>query len=196
MMLKLKTQLPNLFRYAALALAVIGLIVSLFAPGWWTALAFAALLVYLWRAPKRPTQAPPTTTAVHSAQRRNEPADYRALEWKGLIFRSESEIKIAKALDHRGIFFIPPARVRLNAGKPNRPDGRQTRELDFIICHEGKWGVLEVDGPFHVAQADAERDAMLRTHGITSIQRFPSLRCFQQPNAVIDEFLFELEERG
>jgi hypothetical protein len=190
----IESRLPQLFRFAALALALIGLIVSLFAPGWVAALIFAVLLVYLLKYRQIPVTQ--TGSPASSPQRRNEPADYRVLEWKGLIFRSESEIKIAKTLDHRGIFFIPPARVRLNAGKPNRVSGRQTRELDFIICHEGKWGILEVDGPFHVAQADAERDAMLRTHGIISIQRFPSLRCFQQPNAVIDEFLFELEERG
>src|SRR6266542_2320933 len=82
-------------------------------------------------------------------------------------------------------FLHPPARVRLNASK----DSRMTRELDFVISHEGKWGVLEVDGPFHVPAADAERDALLRAHGITSIQRFPSLRCFQEPGSVVDEFL-------
>jgi hypothetical protein len=191
-----KYWIPLLFQYAALALAMLGLIFCLRASDWGMAVIFVFLVAYVWRVPlvrphlRAKSAAPAQPATAPPPQRRNEPADYRVLEWKGMIFRSKSEIKIAKTLDHRGIFFIPPARVRLNAGKA----GRQTRELDFVICHEGKWGVLEVDGPFHVAQADAERDAMLRTHGITSIQRFPSLRCFQTPQAVIDEFLFHLEE--
>jgi very-short-patch-repair endonuclease len=106
-----------------------------------------------------------------------------------MIFRSHSEVRIAKTLDHRGIFFIPPTRVRLSAAK----DSRQSRELDFVICHEGKWGVLEVDGPFHDRKLDAERDGWLRRHGITSIQRFPAEKCYNTPHAVIDEFLHALE---
>jgi very-short-patch-repair endonuclease len=106
-----------------------------------------------------------------------------------MIFRSQTELRIAKTLDHRGIFFIPPTRVRLSASK----DDRQSRELDFVICHEGKWGVLEVDGPFHDAKLDAERDKLLRAHGIRSIQRFPAGRCYQTPHAVIDQFLHVLE---
>ncbi len=105
-----------------------------------------------------------------------------------MIFRSNSEIKIAKALDHRDIFFIPPGRVRMSAGK----DGRQSRELDFVICYAGKWGVLEVDGPYHRAKLDAERDALLRGHGIGNIQRFPANRCYNDPNGVIDEFIHNL----
>ncbi len=167
-----------------LAIALLGLLVSLVAPGWWLALPFAILIVCLWRFRQFPV-AYSRHPSPPMPPRRLEPENYRSLEWKGLIFRSESEIKIAKTLDHRGIFFIPPARVRLNRGR----DERMTRELDFVICHEGKWGILEVDGPFHEAKADAARDKLLRAHGIASIQRFPSLRCFQEPNAVIDEFL-------
>jgi hypothetical protein len=172
-----------------LGIGLIGLILSLIAPGWGLALLFAVLLIYLWTLiPKPLSEALPAPVQKRSTEREG----YRSLEWKGLIFRSESEIKIAKTLDHRGIFFIPPVRVRLNANKKSR----QTRELDFVICHEGKWGVLEVDGPFHVRDADVERDQWLEAHGITSIQRFPSLRCFQEPQAVVDEFLHHLEYTG
>ncbi|MEO8392762.1 MAG: DUF559 domain-containing protein [Chloroflexota bacterium] len=181
-------------RYAIIAVAVVGIIVSVIAPGWWTALGFAVLLIgFIYPGKPSPANPPPMPKSSPLDQKRsNEPENYRALEWKGLIFRSESEIKIAKTLDHRGIFFIPPVRVRLNAGK----NSRQSRELDFVICHEGKWGVLEVDGPFHVHDADAERDGWLAAHGITVIQRFPSLRCFKEPQAVVDEFLHHLEYTG
>ena len=178
-----------------ISLAAAGLIVSLIAPGWWTALGFAALILYLWMFDAQRSQGvqlnAPTLTQDLSPlpKRHSEPESYRSIEWKGMIFRSESEIKIAKTLDHRGIFFIPPVRVRLNAGK----NSRQSREIDFVICHEGKWGVLEVDGPFHTREADHERDGWLEAHGITNIQRFPAQRCFQEPQAVVDEFLHHLE---
>ena len=169
-----------------LGLGLLGLVASLIAPGWGLALVFGVLLIYLWTLTPKPLPAMPPSPAQ---KRSTEPEGYRSIEWKGLVFRSESEIKIAKTLDHRGIFFIPPVRVRLNASKKSR----QTRELDFVICHEGKWGVLEVDGPFHVREADAERDQWLAAHGIRNVQRFPSLRCFQEPQGVVDEFLHHLE---
>jgi len=178
------------FHTVMVAIALAGLIVSLIAPGWWTALGFAVLIVYLWFAPhETPTIAEQAEHTPFVQKRGREPESYRAIEWKGMIFRSQSEVKIAKTLDHRGIFFIPPTRVRLNADK----DSRQSRELDFVICHEGKWGVLEVDGPYHVRELDAERDHLLSEHGISNIQRFPAERCYQQPQAVIDEFLHHLE---
>jgi len=191
-----------------MAVAAVGLILSILVPGWALALIFIVLLAYLWKMRTRrskrmlldqPSKAEQrrqrqerqrdNQSRTDTPKRSSKPEGYRSLEWKGLIFRSASEIRIAKTLDHRGIFFIPPARVRLNAGK----DSRQSRELDFVICHEGKWGVLEVDGPFHVREADAERDGWLRAHGIRNIQRFPSQRCFQEPQRVIDEFLHHLE---
>lgn len=172
-------------------LGVIGMIGSLLAPGWVLALLFVALLIYLWRFTPHPlphSNPEREESTLPPVWRRDEPDTYRAIEWKGMIFRSQSEIKIAKTLDHRGIFFIPPTRVRLSADK----DSRQSRELDFVICHEGKWGVLEVDGPFHVRELDAERDRLLRAHGISNIQRFPAERCYREPQTVIDEFLQRL----
>jgi hypothetical protein len=182
-----------------IAIAVAGLIFSVFAPGWTLALVFAVLLVYLWnlrtRRSKRKLRdawdrSPRSDIVEHPERRANTPnigdGGYRSLEWKGMIFRSKSEVRIAKTLDHRRIFFIPPTRVRV--GKTER----QNRELDFVICHKGKWGVLEVDGPYHDAKFDAQRDQVLRAHGIVNIQRFPSERCYQEPHTVIDEFLRKL----
>jgi len=181
---------PKRIHYMAIGIAMVGLILSLIAPGWALALIFAALIVYLWRTLPQSIESQPQEFTLPLHRRRNEPDSYRVLEWKGMIFRSKSEIRIAKTLDHRGIFFIPPTRVRLNAGK----NDRQSRELDFVVCHEGKWGVLEVDGPYHVAKLDDQRDLWLRAHGVSNIQRFPSLRCYQEPQAVIDEFLHDLGE--
>lgn len=182
--------LIRILRYAVLTLALVGVLLSLIAPAWGLALLFGALFAYLWKFAPRASRTA-ATPASAAQKRREEPDTYRSIEWKGMIFRSQTEVRIAKTLDHRGIFFVPPTRVRMSAGK----NERQSRELDFVICHEGKWGVLEVDGPFHDAKLDAERDKLLRTHGIRSIQRFPSDRCYNTPHAVIDEFLHVLEHQ-
>lgn len=65
--------------------------------------------------------------------------------WNNLRFRSESEVRIAQALDRAGVLFLPNCKARLGS-----PEGRRNRESDFMICYEGKWGILEMDGePFH-----------------------------------------------
>ncbi len=167
------------------------LIFGILIVGWIVAFGLGAFLLY-GRRRSTPHPQPLSHASGEGGEIRDKHHDsetWRSIEWKGLIFRSNSEIKIAKTLDHRGIFFIPATRVRMNAGKGDR----QTRELDFVICYEGKWGILEVDGPYHVAQLDSERDRLLRMHGISNIQRFPSERCYQEPKAVVDEFLSRLK---
>ncbi len=155
----------DLIYFFVITLIAAALLASLIAQSWIAAVLLIAPLIYLWRTPPPPIREHVEPPIQHGAAvRRNEPDEYRVLMWKNLVFRSNSEIKIAKALDHRDIFFIPPGRVRMSAGK----DGRQSRELDFVICYAGKWGVLEVDGPYHRAKLDAERDALLRGHGITA----------------------------
>lgn len=188
-MLNYRPLFAQFLRYSAFVLTLIGFVLSLFAPAWGLALIFAALFVYLWKFAPLPSRT--ATPVAFQQKRRDEPDTYRSIEWKNMIFRSQTEVRIAKTLDHRGIFFIPPTRVRMSAGK----DGRQSRELDFVICHEGKWGVLEVDGPFHDAKLDAERDQLLKTHGIRSIQRFSADQCYNAPHAVIDQFLHVLEHQ-
>jgi very-short-patch-repair endonuclease len=120
----------------------------------------------------------------------NPKAEYRAIAWNGLTLRSQSEVKIAKALDHRGILFLAGARIRLKT-----ENHRQTREVDFLIHHQGKWGILEVDGPHHQhsTQADEWRDARFGEEGI-SVSRFPADLCYRQPGEVVEAFLKQLSE--
>lgn len=90
--------------------------------------------------------------------------------WQGFKFRSATEIKIAEALDRANVLFfpLPKARVVTNSGHMNV-------EPDFVICQEGRWGILEVDGePFHPAERSAiehDRDRLFRRHGVP-VKRF------------------------
>lgn len=117
-----------------------------------------------------------------------KPETYKAIPWKGMVFRSKTELRVAKALDHVGAIFVPPTKMRLTAGHE-----RQSREVDFLVYHNGHWGVLEVDGPWHSAAADNSRDNLLRANGITCIRRYDSERAYHESATIVDEFLAWLD---
>ena len=113
--------------------------------------------------------------------------------WENLRFRSKTEIKIAEALDRTGVLFVPNSLARLNTAK-----GRENKEADFLICYNGKWGVLEVDGPFHTAERrveEQERERIFKKNGIKVVERFDSERCYNNPDEVVQEF-FKMIEIG
>ena len=110
------------------------------------------------------------------------------LQWENLNFRSHAEIQIAKALDRAGVLFYPNCRCRLNI-----TIGRGNRESDFLVFHQGRWGILEVDGehwhPPCRAVEDHERDRLFKAHGILFVEHYDADRCSKEPNEVVREFL-------
>jgi len=108
--------------------------------------------------------------------------------WQNLRFRSESEKKIAEALDRAGVLFIPNCLARLTT-----VEGRKNKEPDFVICHQGRWGILEVDGePYHPPSRtvdDHKRDRDFRKYGIQVVEHFDARECYQQPDRVVKDFL-------
>lgn len=115
--------------------------------------------------------------------------------WEGLRFRSVTETRIAAALDRAGVMFFPLCKARLNQG-PRRVN----REPDFLVCHRGKWGILEVDGePWHPkgrAAEDHARDRLFKEHGIKVIEHFDAKPCYEVPDIVVKRFLGILENNG
>jgi len=120
------------------------------------------------------------------------------LEWGGLYLRSEAERRIAEALDQRGILFFANSRGRVSledaAISTNELNGRV--EADFLVFHQGKCLVLEVDGQHHLedeqAVRDYGRDRMLLRAGLPTI-RFTGKNCLERPQAVVDECLSILQ---
>lgn len=113
--------------------------------------------------------------------------------WNNLRFRSNTEIKVAEALDKAGVLFFPNCMARLG------PIGeRRNKEADFLICIEGKWGILEVDGEaYHsTAATDHERDRFFRTYGIRVIERFTASQCYNNPETVVRRFLAILRQNA
>lgn len=123
--------------------------------------------------------------------------------WRGLRFRSQAEVRIAAALDATGVLFLPNCLARLGPKDPPNPQAqdtprRFTKEADFLICANGKWGVLEVDGSQHegAAAKDHERDRLFQYHGIRVTQRFTAKECFNDAPAVVQQFLKLLAQNG
>lgn len=115
--------------------------------------------------------------------------------WQNLRFRSMSEVRIAQALEKVGAFFLPNCRGRISS-----PEGRVNREADFLVCHGGRWGILEVDGePYHLPTRtveDHERDRLFRAHGVQVVEHYDASRCFEEADAVVKEFLTLLGRSG
>jgi hypothetical protein len=117
----------------------------------------------------------------------------RIITWNYLRFRSETEKRIAAALDATRVLFFPNCVGRLSVD-----DGRGNREPDFLVCDRGRWGILEIDGDvFHPSAAkDHDRDRLFEAYGVRTIERYPWKRCFDDPNGVVQSFLHLLAING
>jgi hypothetical protein len=101
-------------------------------------------------------------------------------------FASHSEIRIAQELETRKILFFPLALgVRADTGNFYNDH----RELDFLICQDGTWGILEVSHHPDRYEKDSEKDSWFKQSGILCVQHYSAERCYSSSKAVIDEFL-------
>ncbi|MFY7806101.1 MAG: pentapeptide repeat-containing protein [Limnoraphis robusta] len=102
--------------------------------------------------------------------------------WNNFHFHCEEQIKIAEALDRANILFFPNAKVRLTT-----PDGRQNQEANFLIFHQGKWGILELLHPNTLRPK--ERDRLFETQGIRIIHYYDCNQFNQEPDEIVQEFI-------
>jgi len=67
-----------------------------------------------------------------------------------------------------------------------------------LICCDGKWGIIEVDGEtIHTnAARDHERDRLFREYGIREIEHFTAKECTSNPTFVAKKFLDLLRKNG
>jgi hypothetical protein len=113
--------------------------------------------------------------------------------WERLFFRSPVEITIAKALDKYRVLFLPNCMARLGL-----PGSRENREADFLVCYEGKWGILEINGDaYHMNSAkDHDRGRLFKIHGIRVFEPYEAKRCMKEPDSVVREFLGLLKQNA
>lgn len=111
----------------------------------------------------------------------------RIYHWNDLCFCCEEQVKIAEALDRTNTLFFPNSKARLTT-----PAGRQNQEPDFLIFHQGKWGILEIWHPD--TEKDEERDRIFASHGIRIIHYCDANRCTEEPDRIVQEFLHLLTQ--
>jgi len=112
------------------------------------------------------------------------------VSYSGCFYRSKSEVKVAKALEIRGISFIANGRGRFSNDRV-----RKTVEPDFIVFYAGKCAVLEVDGEgFHDDfKYERERDNTLMQSGFLFVEHYSGSLCYSDPYSVVDSFINKLE---
>jgi len=107
-------------------------------------------------------------------------------QYNEMKFASQSEIRIAQEFERRGVLFFPLAlAVRANTGNLFEDH----REVDFLVCQDGTWGILEVSYHPDRFEKDAEKDYWFKRSGILCIQHYTAERCYNQSDVVVDEFL-------
>jgi hypothetical protein len=114
--------------------------------------------------------------------------NHKILEWQGMRFRSQSELKVAQALEERGLFYCPNTLTRLSNYHKNF-------EVDFLVCCPTRWGfrwaILEVDGYWHLPEKRAkehERERLFERSGVR-VHRFEATLCELDPHAVVSELI-------
>lgn len=111
-----------------------------------------------------------------------------SLLYNEMKFASKSEIRIAQELESKKILFFPlPLAVRHETGNFYNDH----REVDFLICHDGVWGILEIAGNTHTGryEKDKEKDAWFKKSGILCIEHYTAENCNNNPKKVVEEFM-------
>ncbi|PAX54872.1 DUF559 domain-containing protein [Brunnivagina elsteri] len=118
------------------------------------------------------------------------------LLWNGLTFRSQTEKKIARALYSKNIIFFANVNgfMALNGLPVSNHDNKlkEKAEVDFLVFHNQKCMILEVDGVYHneafQKNWDYKRDRIFLRQGISTV-RFSATQCYESTSAVVEEFL-------
>jgi len=116
-----------------------------------------------------------------------------AVKWGHFTLGSPPERSVAEALSRAGALFFTNSPAFIGP-----KENRTHKSPDFMVCHNGKWGILEVDGKaYHPPENKAEEDTrnqLFHDHGIAVIRHYPAKECTRDPDGVVKKFLGELEK--
>jgi hypothetical protein len=90
----------------------------------------------------------------------------KTLSYNELKFASQSEIRIAQEFERRKVLFFPLAVAVRNDGK-NLYENH--REVDFLVCQDGVWGILEVSYHPDRFEKDKEKITGLRSRAFFAL---------------------------
>ena len=106
--------------------------------------------------------------------------------WNGWRFSTEAQVKIAEALDRAGVLFFPNSKGRVTTAA-----GRENEESDFLVCDQGKLGILQVN--LSQANSDLDREGV-QFQGIRLVRYYDPIQCSEEPEKIVLEFLQLLGE--
>ena len=109
--------------------------------------------------------------------------------WNNLRFRSESEVRVARALDQANVMFLPNCRARIGL-----QGNRQNREADFLVRHNGKLGILRGGRRALFIRLPEPRKIMSEIGSSSCMEflwskHFDAGECFENPAGVVARFL-------
>lgn len=130
------------------------------------------------------------STRITNNQHNNE------LTWNNVVFSSKIERRIAQILATKNIVFFTNLNAFMDSrGMPvSNTDNREFEktEVDFLVFHNQKCMILEIDGEHHRQERqwnfDHKRDRIFLRQGISTV-RFSYELSNSNPSAVVDEFL-------
>lgn len=124
--------------------------------------------------------------APDDRDRRNSPPEKRVYPWNDWQFSSESQLKIAEALDRLEVFFFPNPRGRLTTLQ-----GRKNQEFSFLIFHQGKWGILEIERDISPGDDDNNEqiNPLFPAADICLVRHYQERQCCEKPDTIVAEFL-------
>jgi hypothetical protein len=111
------------------------------------------------------------------------------ITYNELRYASNSEVRIAQEFERRKVLFFPlTVGIRADTGTSYKDH----REVDFLVCQDGVWGILEVAYHPDRYEQDKEKDAWFKKSGILCIEHYTSERCYNASKEVVQEFLSHL----
>jgi hypothetical protein len=112
--------------------------------------------------------------------------DKNRISYQGLNFRSKAEIKIYEALLRKGLLVMPLPVMVLGAKE-------KYKEPDFVVCYNGRIGILDVQGkefhPPELAASEHEKRREFLRLGVSLYEIFDARRCYQDPDGVVEDFV-------
>lgn len=112
--------------------------------------------------------------------------DNNKISFQGLNFRSQAEIKIYEALLRKGLLVMPLPVMVMGVKE-------KYKEPDFVVCYNGRIGILDVQGkqwhPPETAATEHEKRREFLKLGVSLYEIFDARRCYQDPDSVVDDFI-------
>ncbi len=104
-------------------------------------------------------------------------------------FASNAEVRVAQELEGRDVLFFPlPLAVRGDTGDRYNDH----REVDFLICHHGRWGILEIAYHKGRYEQDQAKTQWFKDAGVACVEYALAEKAYSHPAEVVNTFLKNL----